>query len=113
MSGDTWSSDEVVQECVTRALAASLTPQTKILLSQRGLQFAEDYSNSIQRLELNRASAVLANPSEYMFLKAGATFVFCGMIDKVHVCCSVLSLYEGHQKLLHELGGTKKGAENG
>ncbi|XP_038555265.1 pre-mRNA-processing factor 39 [Micropterus salmoides] len=71
VSGDT--SAEAVQECVTRALAAPLDPHTKILFSQRGLQFAEDYSNSIQ---------------------------------------SVLSVYEEHQKLLKELGGTKRGAEN-
>ncbi|XP_058505015.1 pre-mRNA-processing factor 39 [Solea solea] len=74
VSGDPWASAEAVHECVTRALAAPLTPHTKILLSQRGLQFAEDYSNSIQ---------------------------------------SVLSLYEEHQKLLKELGGTKREAENG
>lgn len=29
------------------------------------------------------------------------------------VLCSVLSVYEEHQKLLNELGGTKRGAENG
>ncbi|CAJ1058712.1 pre-mRNA-processing factor 39 [Xyrichtys novacula] len=74
VSGDPWASSEAVQECVTRALAAPLAPHTKILLSQRGLQFAEDYSNSIQ---------------------------------------SVLSVYEEHQKLLKELGGTKREAENG
>ncbi|XP_041653380.1 pre-mRNA-processing factor 39 isoform X2 [Cheilinus undulatus] len=74
VSGDPWASAEAVQECVTRALAAPLAPHTKILLSQRGLQFAEDYSNSIE---------------------------------------SVLSVYEEHQKLLKELGGTKRGAENG
>ncbi|XP_042349710.1 pre-mRNA-processing factor 39 [Plectropomus leopardus] len=74
VSGDPWASAEAVQECVTRALAAPLAPHTKILFSQRGLQFAEDYSNSIQ---------------------------------------SVLSVYEEHQKLLRELGGTKRGAENG
>ncbi|GLD72373.1 pre-mRNA-processing factor 39-like protein [Lates japonicus] len=74
VSGDPWASAEAVQECVTRALAAPLAPHTKILFSQRGLQFAEDYSNSIQ---------------------------------------SVLSVYEEHQKLLKELGGTKRGAENG
>ncbi|XP_069027878.1 pre-mRNA-processing factor 39 isoform X3 [Embiotoca jacksoni] len=74
VSGDPWASAEAVQECVTRALAAPLAPHTKILFSQRGLQFAEDYSNSIQ---------------------------------------SVLSVYEEHQKLLTELGGTKRGAENG
>ncbi|XP_060904239.1 pre-mRNA-processing factor 39 [Labrus mixtus] len=74
VSGDPWASTEAVQECVTRALAAPLAPHTKILFSQRGLQFAEDYSNSIQ---------------------------------------SVLSMYEEHQKLLKELGGTKRGAENG
>ncbi|KAM9356937.1 pre-mRNA-processing factor 39 [Symphorus nematophorus] len=74
VSGDPWASAEAVQECVTRALAAPLAPHTKILFSQRGLQFAEDYSNSIQ---------------------------------------SVLTVYEEHQKLLKELGGTKRGAENG
>ncbi|KAK2849032.1 hypothetical protein Q5P01_008866 [Channa striata] len=74
VSGDPWSSSEAVQECVTRALAAPLAPHTKILFSQRGLQFAEDFSNSIQ---------------------------------------SVLSVYEGHQKLMKELGGTKREAENG
>lgn len=31
----------------------------------------------------------------------------------VSVLCSVLSVYEEHQKLLKELGGTKRGAENG
>ncbi|KAK5896964.1 hypothetical protein CesoFtcFv8_010073 [Champsocephalus esox] len=72
VSGD--PSAEAVQECVTRALAAPLAPHTKILFSQRGLQFAEDYSNSIE---------------------------------------SVLSVYEEHQKLLKELGGTKREAENG
>ncbi|XP_037636273.1 pre-mRNA-processing factor 39 [Sebastes umbrosus] len=72
VSGD--PSAEAVQECVTRALAAPLAPHTKILFSQRRLQFAEDYSSSIQ---------------------------------------SVLSVYEEHQKLLRELGGTKRGAENG
>ncbi|KAG8003984.1 Pre-mRNA-processing factor 39 [Nibea albiflora] len=73
-SGEPWASAEAVQECVTRALAAPLAPHTKILFSQRGLQFAEDYSNSIQ---------------------------------------SVLTVYEEHQKLLRELGGTKREAENG
>uniref|UniRef100_A0A7N9AZP4 Pre-mRNA-processing factor 39-like n=1 Tax=Mastacembelus armatus TaxID=205130 RepID=A0A7N9AZP4_9TELE len=71
---DPWASAEAVQECVTRALAAPLAPHTKILFSQRGLQFAEDFSNSIQ---------------------------------------SVLSVYEEHQKLMKELGGTKREAENG
>ncbi|XP_008325063.1 pre-mRNA-processing factor 39 isoform X2 [Cynoglossus semilaevis] len=74
VSGDPWASAEAVQECVTRGLAAPLNPHSKILLSQRGLQFAEDYGNSIQ---------------------------------------SVLSMYEGHQKLLQEFGGTKREAENG
>ncbi|XP_017263738.1 pre-mRNA-processing factor 39 isoform X2 [Kryptolebias marmoratus] len=73
-SGDPWASAEAVRECVTRALAAPLTSHAKLLLSQRGLQFAEDYSSSIQ---------------------------------------SVLSVYEVHQKLLDELGGTKREAENG
>ncbi|XP_053735920.1 pre-mRNA-processing factor 39 [Synchiropus splendidus] len=43
-------SAEAVQECVTRALAASLSPHTKILLSQRGLQFAEENSSSVKRV---------------------------------------------------------------
>ncbi|XP_014910261.1 pre-mRNA-processing factor 39 [Poecilia latipinna] len=73
-SAEPGASAEAVQECVTRALAAPLTPQTKLLLSQRGLQFTEEYSNSIK---------------------------------------SVLSVYEAHQKLLDELGGTKREAENG
>uniref|UniRef100_A0A667WQ31 Pre-mRNA-processing factor 39-like n=1 Tax=Myripristis murdjan TaxID=586833 RepID=A0A667WQ31_9TELE len=73
-AGDPRPSAEAVQECVTRALAAPLSPRTKILFSQRGLQYAEDYGNSIQ---------------------------------------SVLSIYEEHQKLLKELGGKKRGAENG
>lgn len=51
VSGDPWASAEAVQECVTRGLAAPLNPHSKILLSQRGLQFAEDYGNSIQRSE--------------------------------------------------------------
>ncbi|XP_062250130.1 pre-mRNA-processing factor 39 isoform X2 [Platichthys flesus] len=74
VSGDPWASAEAVQECVARALAAPLASHTKILFSQRGLQFAEDYSNSIE---------------------------------------SVLSVFEEHQKLVKELGGTKRGAENG
>lgn len=76
MSGDTWASDEVVQECVTRALAAPLTPQTKILLSQRGLQFVEDYSNSIKRLDFNRAPVLLADPSDCVFTQPGGPFFF-------------------------------------
>ncbi|XP_015240131.1 PREDICTED: pre-mRNA-processing factor 39-like [Cyprinodon variegatus] len=73
LSGDPWASAEAVNECVTRALEAPLTSQTKLLLSQRGLQFTEEYSNSVQ---------------------------------------SVLSVYDAHQKLLDELGGTKREAEN-
>ncbi|XP_061138390.1 pre-mRNA-processing factor 39 [Syngnathus typhle] len=73
-SSEPGSSAQAVQECVTRALAAPLAPRTKILLSQRCLQFVEEYSNSVQ---------------------------------------SVLSVYEEHQKLLKELGGTKREAENG
>ncbi|XP_075902884.1 pre-mRNA-processing factor 39 [Nelusetta ayraudi] len=74
LSGDPWASAEAVQECVTRALAAPLAPHTKIIFSQRALQFAEEHSSSIK---------------------------------------SVLSVYDGHQRLLNELGGTKRGAENG
>ena len=49
VSGDLRGSAEGVQECVMRALSAPLPPRTKILFSQRGLQYAEDYGNSIQR----------------------------------------------------------------
>uniref|UniRef100_A0A4W5NHB0 Si:ch211-114c17.1 n=1 Tax=Hucho hucho TaxID=62062 RepID=A0A4W5NHB0_9TELE len=49
VSGDPRGSPEGVQQCVTRALAAPLSPQTKILFSQRGLQYAEDYGTSVQR----------------------------------------------------------------
>ncbi|MEQ2186156.1 hypothetical protein GOODEAATRI_025733, partial [Goodea atripinnis] len=52
LSGDPWASAEAVQECVTRALAAPLTPQAKLLVSQRGLQFTEEYSNSVQRFSI-------------------------------------------------------------
>ncbi|XP_068596551.1 pre-mRNA-processing factor 39 [Brachionichthys hirsutus] len=48
VSEDPWASAEAVQECVTRALAAPLASRTKILLSRRGLQFAEDYGDSIR-----------------------------------------------------------------
>lgn len=74
LSGDSGASAEAVQECVTRALAAPLAPHTKIIFSQRALQFAEEHSSSIK---------------------------------------NVLSVYEGHQRLLNELGATKRGAENG
>uniref|UniRef100_A0A674CLU0 Pre-mRNA-processing factor 39-like n=1 Tax=Salmo trutta TaxID=8032 RepID=A0A674CLU0_SALTR len=48
VSGDPRGSPEGVQQCVTRALAAPLSPRTKILFSQRGLQYAEDYGTSVQ-----------------------------------------------------------------
>uniref|UniRef100_A0A4W5KV28 Si:ch211-114c17.1 n=1 Tax=Hucho hucho TaxID=62062 RepID=A0A4W5KV28_9TELE len=48
VSGDPRGSAEGVQQCVTRALTAPLSPQTKILFSQRGLQYAEDYGTSVQ-----------------------------------------------------------------
>uniref|UniRef100_A0A8C7P661 Si:ch211-114c17.1 n=1 Tax=Oncorhynchus mykiss TaxID=8022 RepID=A0A8C7P661_ONCMY len=48
VSGDPRGSAEGVQQCVARALAAPLSPQTKILFSQRGLQYAEDYGTSVQ-----------------------------------------------------------------
>ena len=37
-----------VQQCVSRALTAPLSPHTKLLFSQRGLQFAEDFGSSVQ-----------------------------------------------------------------
>ncbi|XP_077588398.1 pre-mRNA-processing factor 39 [Stigmatopora nigra] len=74
LSADTCASAESVQRCVTQALAASLAPHTKILFSQRGLQFVEEYSDSIK---------------------------------------NVLSVYDEHQKLLAEMRGTKREAEDG
>lgn len=74
MSDDSWAS---VQECVTRALAAPLAPQSKILLSQRGLQFAEDYSSSIKRLVSNRVPLILENPFDFMLIQHGDPFMFC------------------------------------
>ncbi|CAL8328011.1 pre-mRNA-processing factor 39 [Gadus morhua] len=47
-SGDPRSAAGAVQECVTRALAAPLSPRTKMAFSQRGMQYAEDYGTSIQ-----------------------------------------------------------------
>uniref|UniRef100_A0A3P8XRM3 Uncharacterized protein n=2 Tax=Esox lucius TaxID=8010 RepID=A0A3P8XRM3_ESOLU len=47
VSGDPRGSAEGVQLCVSRALAAPLSPRTKILFSQRGLQYAEDYGTSV------------------------------------------------------------------
>lgn len=74
-----WASAEAVQECVTRALAAPLTPHTKILLSQRGLQFAEDHSNSIQRLEVRYSEPFavcdLAVLHRLMFLPSAVCFL--------------------------------------
>lgn len=51
MSGDLRATGGVLQ-CVARALAAPLSPKTKILFSQRGLQFAEDFGTTVQRSEL-------------------------------------------------------------
>lgn len=47
-------------------------------------------------------------------MQPGDPFSFLWSIIKyVPVYGSVLSLYEGHQKLLQELRGTKREAENG
>ncbi len=51
MSGDLLATGGVLQ-CVARALAAPLSPKTKIIFSQRGLQFAEDFGTTVQRSEL-------------------------------------------------------------
>ena len=112
VSGDPWASAEAVQECVTRALAAPLTPDTKILFSQRGLQFAEDYSNSIQRSEANNSLTVRYLTSN-VSCKPFIDFFFFPLPRCVSVLGRVLSVYDEHQKLLQELGGTKRGAENG
>ncbi|XP_048086917.1 pre-mRNA-processing factor 39 isoform X1 [Alosa alosa] len=48
VSGDPRTNIAAVQQCVTRALAAPLSPRTKILFSQRGLQFAEDFGTTVK-----------------------------------------------------------------
>ncbi|XP_028816066.1 pre-mRNA-processing factor 39 isoform X3 [Denticeps clupeoides] len=48
VSGDPRINGSAVQQCISRALAAPLSPETKILFSQRGLQFAEDFGSSVQ-----------------------------------------------------------------
>ena len=50
VSGDLRVNGGGVQQCVSKALAAPLSPKTKILFSQRGLQFAEDFGTTVQRL---------------------------------------------------------------
>lgn len=52
MSGDLRANGGGVQQCVAKALAAPLSPKTKILFSQRSLQFAEDFGTTVQRSEL-------------------------------------------------------------
>lgn len=49
MSGDLRAIGGGVQQCVAKALAAPLSPKTKILFSQRSLQFAEDFGTTVQR----------------------------------------------------------------
>ncbi|KAG9346502.1 hypothetical protein JZ751_006813 [Albula glossodonta] len=48
VAGDIRGSGTGVQQCVSRALAAPLSPRTKLLFSQRGLQFAEDFGATVQ-----------------------------------------------------------------
>lgn len=82
VSGEPWASAEAVQECVTRALAAPLTPHTKILLSQRGLQFAEDHGNSIQRLEAN-----LWNPIGHLIITINPSLSVTWLLFIVSCLC--------------------------
>uniref|UniRef100_A0A8C1U6I7 Si:ch211-114c17.1 n=1 Tax=Cyprinus carpio TaxID=7962 RepID=A0A8C1U6I7_CYPCA len=48
MSGDLRSNGGGILQCVAKAVAAPLSPKTKILFSQRGLQFAEDFGTTVQ-----------------------------------------------------------------
>ncbi|XP_023685151.1 pre-mRNA-processing factor 39 [Paramormyrops kingsleyae] len=48
VAGDPRGNGIGVQQCVSRALAAPLSPHTKLLFSQRGLQFAEDFGATVQ-----------------------------------------------------------------
>lgn len=51
LSGDLRLNGGGVQQCVSKALAAPLSSDSKILFSQRGLQFAEDFGTTVQRSE--------------------------------------------------------------
>lgn len=51
LSGDLRVNGGGVQQCVSKALAAPLSSDSKILFSQRGLQFAEDFGTTVQRSE--------------------------------------------------------------
>ncbi|XP_047658217.1 pre-mRNA-processing factor 39 isoform X2 [Tachysurus fulvidraco] len=48
LSGDLRVNGGGVQQCVSKALAAPLSSDSKILFSQRGLQFAEDFGTTVQ-----------------------------------------------------------------
>ncbi|KAJ8405165.1 hypothetical protein AAFF_G00321560 [Aldrovandia affinis] len=48
VAGDVRGSGTGVQQCVSRALASPLSPRTKLLFSQRGLQFTEDFGSTVQ-----------------------------------------------------------------
>ncbi|XP_018592540.1 pre-mRNA-processing factor 39 [Scleropages formosus] len=48
VAGDPRGNGTGVQQCVSRALEAPLSPHTKLLFSQRGLQFAEDFGATVQ-----------------------------------------------------------------
>ncbi|KAF7707505.1 pre-mRNA-processing factor 39 [Silurus meridionalis] len=48
LSGDLRLNGGGVQQCVSKALAAPLSSDSKILFSQRGLQFAEDFGTTVQ-----------------------------------------------------------------
>lgn len=48
LSGDLQLNGGGVQQCVSKALAAPLSSDCKILFSQRGLQYAEDFGTTVQ-----------------------------------------------------------------
>ncbi|MCJ8734250.1 hypothetical protein PDJAM_G00233300 [Pangasius djambal] len=48
LSGDLRLNGGGVQQCVSKALAAPLSSDSKILFSQRGLQYAEDFGTTVQ-----------------------------------------------------------------
>lgn len=54
LSGDLRLNGGGVQQCVSKALAAPLSSDLKILFSQRGLQFAEDFGTTVQRSGVTR-----------------------------------------------------------
>lgn len=79
MSGDLRANGGGVQQCVAKALAAPLSPKSKILLSQRSLQFAEDFGTTVQRSELIQTIVDVAS--------AQVIYIYIKIIYSLHSTC--------------------------